>query len=446
MYAAREGRACDNCHLGPNRWENPRLAERKCTLSCQSCHVDPAGGGLRNAVGRFYGRSTLPMIATSPRPTQDWDREFVRPLYRLDRATSYTDSLPRGPVNQIESLAPAYAPHDRWARGRPLGGPSSFDLFQGREGVLRSNPLLRVGWDLRFAALLASGTLVFPMQADLDAALQPVEHLTVLADLGARGHSSAWSKTFDDPSTPYLRQAFVLLHEAPFLSYLKAGRFTPAFGLRLDDHTAQTRRVFEVDDALPDARVTGVEAGINPNYPYGSVAWFESAGRGRAPAAFDVFDVDPGWGATLNLGYRERGFAAGTSALLRRRPLAEGGDATSFALFGVFNPWFYSRRLPVTWQAELDAGDFRRESGRRARRTAFYQEFDWLAGNGVNLLVAQDWSDPDREVREDQSYRLSAGVQLCPVPGFTIDARLRALVPAGERSGGDFFVHLHLWN
>jgi len=115
-------------------------------MSCQSCHVDPAGGGLRNSVGRFYGRSTLPMIATSPRPTQDWDREFIGPLYRKDRATSYTDSLPPSPATLEESRDPKYAPRDFWAWGEPIGGTSRYSLFQGRMGRLNADPLFRVGW------------------------------------------------------------------------------------------------------------------------------------------------------------------------------------------------------------------------------------------------------------------------------------------------------------
>ena len=88
MYAARSARTCDNCHVTPNKWENPPLPERKCNMSCQSCHVDPAGGGMRNASGRFFGQSTLAMIATSPRPTDDWDRNAPR-IGRRDRATTY---------------------------------------------------------------------------------------------------------------------------------------------------------------------------------------------------------------------------------------------------------------------------------------------------------------------------------------------------------------------
>ncbi len=446
LYAAREGRACDNCHLTPNAWVNPRLVDRKCTLSCASCHVDPSGGGLRNASGRFYGRSTLPMIATSPRPTQDWDREFARYFYRRDRATTYSDSLPLGPNDYDEARAWPEAPRDGWARGTPLASPSRHALLQGRYGVLNADPFLRVGYDVRLAALLSQSVLVFPMQIDLGMSVHPIEHLSAVANVGARGRTRGASRTFDDPRTPYLRDGYILLHEAPALAYVKAGRFVPSFGLRLDDHTSQTRRAFELDGALPETRVTGIEAGANPNYPFLSVSWFRSTARDRAPAAFDPFDFDGGSGAAVNAGYRELAWSLGASALTRRRPLGEGGDASSYAIYGVFNLWRLRNDLPITYQAEFDFGRRDRDSGREAKQRAFYQEVDWRAANGVNFLLAQDWGDPDREVIDDDAYRISTGVQLTPIPGVTLDTRLRILLPASGVAGADGFMQLHLWN
>ena len=127
MYAARSAHTCDNCHVGPNKWVNPPVAERKCNMSCQSCHVDPAGGGVCNTSGRFFGQSTLPMIATSPRPTDDWDRNAPR-VGRRDHATSYDANLPVGPdtfseaVDQFELLSQMM--DDSWARGTPQNEPS----------------------------------------------------------------------------------------------------------------------------------------------------------------------------------------------------------------------------------------------------------------------------------------------------------------------------------
>ncbi len=445
LYSARAGRTCDNCHLRPNLWTNPRRLDRKCTLSCRGCHVDPAGGGMRNAVGRFYGRATLPMIATSPRPTQDWDRWIGGWLYRRDHATTFTDSLPEGPPDFAAAHDVGYAPRDRWAGGHPWGSPSVWALFPGREGILASDPAVQVSWDLRYAALVTQGSLVFPMQADLGFAVHPVEHLILVANIGARGRSAGFSETADDPHTPYLRDGYALVHELPAMAYVRAGRFMPAFGLRLDDHTTQPRRAFEQDGSVPESRVTGVEVGANPSYPYVSLAWFRSDSRTELPPAFDLFERYGGEGFAVNAGYRELGWSLGGSLLSHSRELADGGDATSVAFSGVFNPWFYNSRLPLTYQAEFDHGRYQRASGRSTERSGFYQELDWRAGNGVNLLATQDWVDPDREVDDDHAFRVGAGIQITPLPGITFDLRARGLFPAGGGAAADGFAHVHLW-
>jgi len=82
-YGFRSTRACDNCHgwaLETEEllaWPNPALAERKCNMSCQSCHINPAGGGLRNGGGRYYQASTLPMFKSRGRPYQAQKKEIV---------------------------------------------------------------------------------------------------------------------------------------------------------------------------------------------------------------------------------------------------------------------------------------------------------------------------------------------------------------------------------
>jgi len=446
LYAARAGRACDTCHLTPNTWKNPGLAERKCSLSCQTCHVDPAGGGQRNATGRFYGRATLPMVATGPRPTADWDRLWGGLLSRHDRATTYTNDLPLGPDDLEAARDTAMVTRDFWGRGKPVGSPSAYSRFPGRYGVLNADPLLRLGWDLRIAALSSDANLYFPMQADLSLAVHPVEHVTAFANVGARGRTTGTPDVIDDPETPYLREGFILLHEAPYQAYLKAGRFVPAYGLRLDDHTSFIRRQFDLDASLPETRVTGVEVGLAPNFPYLNLSWFRTKAKTVAPDAFDIFDFDAGSGGALNLGYREVGWGVGASAMIRRRPLDEGGDARTFGVYGTVSPFTFSRKFPVTYQVEVDHGIRERLSGEETSVNVFYQELDWLVGNGLNLLAKHDWEDPDTEVKDDEAHRVSLGAQFTPVPGVTLDCRGRMLFPAGGRSDVDLFLQLHLWN
>ena len=84
MYAQRSGRTCGNCHISPTYedakgWDNPKLAQRKCNLSCMACHVNPTGGGLRNTSGRYYGQSTLPILPLQERSYSDYGREILGP-------------------------------------------------------------------------------------------------------------------------------------------------------------------------------------------------------------------------------------------------------------------------------------------------------------------------------------------------------------------------------
>jgi hypothetical protein len=148
----------------------------------------------------------------------------------------------------------------------------------------------------------------------------------------------------------------------------------------------------------------------------------------------------------VNAGFRELGWSVGGSALVRRRPLDEGGDTDTYALYGVLNPWFYSRRAPITLQGEVDMGRFQSTSGRDASKLVWYAEVDWAVRNGINLLLAYDWADPDRDVADDHSGRVALGAQITVYPGVTLDGRLRLLdvaTPSGDDS--DLFTQLHIW-
>ena len=79
-------------------------------------------------------------------------------------------------------------------------------------------------------------------------------------------------------------------------------------------------------------------------------------------------------------------------------------------------------------------------------QAAFYQETDWAAYNGIILLLAHDWSDPDREIIDDEDNRLQWGFQLSPIAGVTVDGRFRVLMPAtGKAVDHDLFIQVHVW-
>lgn len=443
QFSAQAGRSCDDCHILPD-WDTPKLANRKRNMSCQTCHVDPAGGGMRTTAGRYYGRSTLAMIATSPRPMDDWDRN-VPGFGRHDRATPYNDYLPVGPKNLAAATAYRDSLDDKWAWGQPKGETPNAP-FPGRYATLNPDPILRIGADLRFATLVSQGTLMFPMQFDIGTAVHPIHHATVLMNIGARGQSSGYSDTIDDSHSPYFRELFAMTSEWPYQAYAKAGRFVPSYGLRLDDHTTRIRREFELDGSLPDSRVLGVEVGAVASYPFLQASYFKLKSKYEEPDPWDIFDVDDGWGAALNTGWRDLGWSIGGSAMIRRRLLDQGGDTDTYGVYGSFNPWYFSKRIPLTLQGEIDFGTVQRLSGLQTHKLVWYGEVDWPIWNGVNLLFAYDWADPDRDVIDDQFGRYQFGGQLVIIPGVTLDGRVRFLdVTAPEGDGTDLFMQMHVW-
>lgn len=159
----------------------PELALRADTPSCSSCHISPSGGGLLTEQGR-------------------------------DEAAS---SLSRG------------------GDGRAL------------HGAVELPPWLLLGGDFRAAALVKDDALAserlelaaFPMQADLRAGVQ-VGSIAFVASAGLRGST----RGYDESSRSYVVSTEHYVMWSNSETYVRGGRFFPAQGLRLPDHTLYVRR------------------------------------------------------------------------------------------------------------------------------------------------------------------------------------------------------------
>ncbi|RME28985.1 MAG: hypothetical protein D6798_01120 [Deltaproteobacteria bacterium] len=453
MYAQRSGRTCANCHESPtyedpDGWEDPALAWRKCSLSCGACHVDPSGGGLRNAAGVYYGQSTLPALPTQERGYGDLDRELLgrervqRWLQRVDTpARAQGDRhIPSSWQEVQEGLGQGQV-GNLAAVGRPLTGPSRMALWDGRYDDLNADPLLRVGGDLRGAWWSGNGR-VFPMQADLHAGLHPVEHLSVVGTLAARGRSSGAEAVVRSSRSPvFLRRAFLMLHELPFYSWVKAGAFMPAFGTYIDDHTAFSREYVELDPARSDSVVHGVEVGASPNYPVVTVSAFRTG-------MFDPEHPDgDGWGAAATAGWRDLAWSLVGSGMVKRRAARGGRDLEAAALSWGFNPFALYDAVPLTYMGEVVLG--RGDGpvvGTRTPFSAWRHELWWTVANGLVARFELDLGDAELGGPSTTWRRLGLGLDLVLVPGLTLDAHARHLAaPGDDPDVADVIVQTHLW-
>lgn len=110
-------------------------------------------------------------------------------------------------------------------------------FWDGRYDDLNDDPAVWLGMDLR-AAYWSGSNSAFPMQLDVAAGVHPIHHVTFSATLGA---------SRDARYAVFARNAFMLIHELPSMTWAKAGVFLPAYGLYSDDHTSFTRDGFEMD-------------------------------------------------------------------------------------------------------------------------------------------------------------------------------------------------------
>jgi hypothetical protein len=394
IYAIRAANTCDTCHIEPIGWKNPDQSARLCTMGCNGCHVNITGGGLRTPSGQFYGRQTLPTWGDRPGDYADLSQYRQ---YQADNAPT------KGRYSLLEGFS-------GW-----WGGTKPMAEIPDRFGNIDPDPEVLVGADVRLATFgpLESGGersfAVFPMEADVHVAWRVAERVQLYASGGLKGSRQ-------DPDTIPLsdyftaREVFAKLDRLPGNSQIRVGRFTPAYGWRLPDHTTFTRRNLGFDQ---NRQVFGVDAIYNPNYlviqggPFyqGVPGWPGETG-------------DEGFGATLMGGWRDLGWQLLGSLHALQRP--EGFDELAGGVSWGLN------LSPLVYLGELDA---RRQSGVQGVEDVHalfaYHELNWLVTRGFTALLKYDWQDPNLRLLDDHGHRATLGLQWQPYTWQSIDLQYR---------------------
>ncbi len=180
----------------------PLYASRE-GMTCNTCHIDPNGSGMRNGFGFNYGKNRHSMGEE-----EKWSNVTVDP--------QLNDWIRLG----LDMRFMYYTSWDDGSSPFGEGGPSTF----------------------------------FPMQGNVGIAITPHDQLTVVATHGA---------VVDSPGFPdgYIaRELYGLFHGLPLNGFIQAGRFRIPLGLRQDDHTSfiRTPQFYFYDSQSPDA---GIEIG-----------------------------------------------------------------------------------------------------------------------------------------------------------------------------------------
>ncbi len=180
-------------------YSRPEFAARE-GKPCSFCHIDPAGGGPRNPVGRFYKKNGYKF-------PDDFDIETFR---------KEAEQKPKTPITISVDIRSAYI--------KPVNVSSS----DGAVPTCRS--------------CHASNDTFFLMQGELTVSSEPRDNLKIVA-----------KSNMGDPL-----DVFAVISAIPEHLYVKFGQFQIPFGLKQSDHNTLVRRGYQIGSNLRDV---GVEVG-----------------------------------------------------------------------------------------------------------------------------------------------------------------------------------------
>jgi len=312
--------------------------------------------------------------------------------------------------------------------GREEAGDTISGGGDGRllHGLVDPPSWLAIGGDLRLGALArrsrGSEAAVFPMQADVYARVG-AKGLTVEGTFGVLA-------AIRDPEPIGQRlgsREHYVQYEAEHW-YARAGRFYPAFGLRLPDHTAYVRR-FTGLHSLEESYAAGGG--------YKAERWELHA------SLLSPLEVAPvvgrhGWGAAVQ--YERFTDAGAWGASAKAVNTVDGLDAW-VGLTG--KRWLEGPRLLLL--AEVDGGHQQVEGAGAIPRLALYAaahyrpEARWGGSLGLHLY------DPDLQVGGQTSAGVEATVTIFPRAHWELAALLRGEVVSTDHASAFGLLQLHYY-
>lgn len=346
----------------------PRFSARTGT-KCQSCHINPSGGGMRQVFGAQYGREKLPV------PEWGGSSELE------DFTTLLTNFV--GVGADFRTLY--------FMRQLPdTGGASNRNAF-------------------------------FQMQGDLYLNFRLAKNVSVYL---SKGLYSGF-------------ETFGLFTVLPAKGHVKVGKFVPNFGTKMDDHTTYIRTMtgFSPEQGRPE--LTGAEVGIAPGHFrvvggfYNASDGFAGSGGnnkallGRAEGMFDL-------GEDFHLGIGGDVFTRETDSGVRKT-IYGGFGSISFSDMVLFG--------------EVDV--LQSTGGGLATSTGFvtYVEASLLITTGLDLKVAYDFYDPDKDYKTGSQSRVSVGCEFFPIGGVELRPmyRFNMETPTDQRNNEmDLLLHFYL--
>ena len=231
-------------------------------------------------------------------------------------------------------------------------------------------------------------------------------------------------------------EIFGLLHLLPADGYFKVGRFTPAFGTYLDDHTAYIRRFtgFSPDQPTPPQR-TGAEVAVSPG-PFTVIG--------------GIYNAVDGYGIAQGNEKAYLGRAEGMFKLTEDMHFGLGADLYSWKNLAGFSTSLYGGLGSFSYKNYTVFGEYDRIKNNQqdgVTGTVLYVEGDFMVIQGLDLKLAYDFYDPDKDVKNGAYTRYTFGFEFFPLPGVEVRPlyRYNKIETLNTHSNEiDFLIHIYV--
>ncbi len=455
--STRFAQNCAACH-GPGR-KNLEASERRCTLSCQGCHTNPNGGGLRTFYGKWnedrwlrsfrtdqlrHASSFAPMEkqAYGVRPfgervaKESKDAKDAKDAKDGKEPKKARKGKGKGPGRdgfKLVEITNTDPPEDRYKRDGlefKVSESKAEFLYQVPEGDpyrIMDQTKTNAGGDIRWQWVRFRSTTPdgkggkntskrwsnFLMDADFNMEWRPLyKYLHLVYEARIQGTPADTARYEDFLLKAGTRSMYAMVDNLPYNAFAMAGYYRPLFGNYVPDHyaLAQLMTTFAMTKQAKNYNIlfNSVTVGTAPNVPYLNL---HLIGKQMG----DNADNTNGLAANAGLRFVSYGASINYSYWRTTDKRAHGGPVTGVEMHSLGGAGKLGRTVAaldfVSLKRDVDTQDFRRG----AVWTVDTYTQVWREQYGT-FNVAR--SNTTTDLKPGDASQVKAGVRSFWIPGF----------------------------